>query len=80
MNTPEWEALRAFRQQVYTLFGCRRDALFEVLSAYERALTLDPNNTTAWLGKSTALHNLKRPAEALSAYEQALIPSLHQYL
>lgn len=33
MNTPEWEVLRAFRQQVYTLFGCRRDALFEMLDA-----------------------------------------------
>ena len=33
MNTPEWEALRAFRQQVYPLFGCGRDALFEALDA-----------------------------------------------
>lgn len=33
MNTPEWEGLRAFRDQVYKLFGCRRDALFEVLDA-----------------------------------------------
>jgi hypothetical protein len=33
MNTPEWEALRAFRHQVYTLFGCRRDGLFEALDA-----------------------------------------------
>jgi hypothetical protein len=33
MNTPEWEALRAFRHQVYMLFGCRRDALFETLDA-----------------------------------------------
>jgi hypothetical protein len=33
MNTPELEALRAFRHQVYPLFGCRRDALFETLDA-----------------------------------------------
>jgi hypothetical protein len=33
MNTPEIEGLRAFRQQVYTVFGCRRDALFEALDA-----------------------------------------------
>lgn len=33
MINTEWEALRAFRQQVYTLFGCRRDALFEALDA-----------------------------------------------
>ncbi|HEX6817098.1 MAG TPA: NF041680 family putative transposase [Ktedonobacterales bacterium] len=41
MNTPEMEALRAFRQQVYTLFGCRRDALFEALDAVLSAPTLE---------------------------------------
>lgn len=41
MNTPEREALRAFRQQVYTLFGCRRDALFETLDAVLSAPTLE---------------------------------------
>ena len=41
MNTPEWEALRAFRQQVYPLFGCRRDALFEILDAVLSAPTLE---------------------------------------
>src|SRR5215467_9501501 len=41
MNTPDWEALRAFRQQVYTLFGCRRDALFEALDAVLSASTLE---------------------------------------
>jgi DDE superfamily endonuclease len=41
MNTPEWEALRAFRQQVYPLFGCRRDALFETLDAVLSAPTLE---------------------------------------
>jgi hypothetical protein len=33
MNTPTYEALRAFRSQVYRSFGCRRDALFELLDA-----------------------------------------------
>jgi hypothetical protein len=33
MNTPDVEELRAFRHQVYTRFGCRRDALFELLDA-----------------------------------------------
>jgi hypothetical protein len=33
MNTPELEALRAFRSQVYRSCGCRRDALFELLDA-----------------------------------------------
>src|SRR5258706_11299233 len=41
MNTPEWEALRAFRDQVYPLFGCRRDALFEGLDAILSAPTLE---------------------------------------
>lgn len=41
MNTPELEALRAFRQQVYTLFGCRRDALFEILDAVLSAPSLE---------------------------------------
>jgi hypothetical protein len=41
MNTPEWEALRAFRQQVYTLFGCRRDALFETFDAVLSAPILE---------------------------------------
>jgi hypothetical protein len=41
MNTPDWEALRAFRHQVYTLFGCRRDALFETLDAVLSAPTLE---------------------------------------
>lgn len=41
MNTPEWEALRAFRHQVSTLFGCRRDALFELLDAVLSASSLE---------------------------------------
>jgi len=41
MNTPECEALRAFRQHVYTLFGCRRDALFEALDAVLTAPILE---------------------------------------
>ncbi len=41
MNTPAWEALRAFRHQVYPLFGCRRDALFEILDAVLSAPSLE---------------------------------------
>ena len=40
-TTTEWEELRDFRQQVYTLFGCRRDALFETLDAVLSAPTLE---------------------------------------
>jgi DDE superfamily endonuclease len=41
MNTPEMEALRAFRQQVYPLCGCRRDALLEALDAALGAPTIE---------------------------------------
>ena len=41
MHTTELEGLRAFRHQVYTVFGCRRDALFEVLDAVLTASTLE---------------------------------------
>src|SRR5689334_17986048 len=33
MNTTALERLRAFRQALYPPFGCRRDALFEILDA-----------------------------------------------
>jgi DDE superfamily endonuclease len=56
MNTPEGEALRAFRQQVYTSFGCRRDALFEALDSILSApiletpahLSLAPTGQRRW--------------------------------
>ena len=51
MNTPEWEALRAFRHQVYALCGCRRDALFEALDAVLSAPTLE---TPAHLSQAPA--------------------------
>ncbi len=41
MNTPELEALRAFRQQVYRHFGCRRDALFELVDALLAAPSIE---------------------------------------
>src|SRR5579859_6843723 len=41
MNTPEMEALRAFRHAIYTLLGCRRDALFEILDAVLSASSLE---------------------------------------
>jgi len=56
MNTPEMEALRAFRHAIYTLLGCRRDALFEILDAVLSAssletpahLSLAPNCQRGW--------------------------------
>ena len=41
MSTPEREELRAFRQHVDTLFGCRRDALFELVDAVLTAPALE---------------------------------------
>lgn len=41
MNSTELEALRAFRQQVYRTFGCRRDALFALLDALLSAPTIE---------------------------------------
>lgn len=41
MQTAELEGLRAFRHQVYTRFGCRRDALFELLDALLTAPTIE---------------------------------------
>src|SRR5262249_7996962 len=40
MNTPERQVPRAFPQHVNTLFGCRRDALFEALDAVLSAPTI----------------------------------------
>jgi hypothetical protein len=41
MHTPALEELRAFRHHVYPLFGCRRDALFELLDALLTAPTIE---------------------------------------
>ena len=64
MNRPEGEALRAFRRQVYTLFGCRRDALFELLDAVLTApilealayLSLAPSCRRGWGSLYAALN------------------------
>src|SRR4051794_31374398 len=56
MNTLALEELRAFRQHVYPLFGCRRDALFELLDAVLTApiietpahLSLAPSCQRGW--------------------------------
>jgi hypothetical protein len=53
MNMPELEALRAFRQHVYPLFGCRRDALFEALDA---VLSAPSRETSAHLSLAPHCH------------------------
>jgi predicted TPR repeat methyltransferase len=44
----------------------------DALAAYERALALDPDRSGAWLSRGEALEKLKRPAEAIESYRQAL--------
>src|SRR5258708_24843489 len=64
MSTPEREALRAFPQHVYTLFGCRRDALFELVDAVLTApvietpahLSLVPSCQRRWGRRYEALN------------------------
>ncbi|HEV2458405.1 MAG TPA: NF041680 family putative transposase [Ktedonobacterales bacterium] len=41
MQTLEWEELRAFRHQLYMRFGCRRDALFDLLDALLSAPSIE---------------------------------------
>jgi hypothetical protein len=56
MNTLDLEELRVFRQHVYPLFGCRRDALFDLLDALLTApsietpahLSLSPSCQRGW--------------------------------
>jgi hypothetical protein len=63
MNRTELEALRAFRQQVYRTFGCRRDALSALLDAILTApssetpahLSLAPSCQRGWSSCSDAL-------------------------
>lgn len=47
-------------------------AFEEALVAYERALVIDPQFTSALIGKGVALRNLKRYEEALVTYDRAL--------
>src|SRR5260370_33780826 len=75
MNTPDLEALRAFRQQVYTLCGCRRDALFELLDALLAASTIEtpahlslvPSCQRGWGSLYDALNAGTMDLEALEA-------------
>jgi DDE superfamily endonuclease len=75
MNTPDLAELRAFRQHVYPLCGCRRDALFELLDALVAAssietpahLSLVPSCQRGWGSLYEALNAGTRDLEALEA-------------
>ena len=44
----------------------------EALQAYEKALTLNPDDSDAWYNKGKTLDKLSRHEEALQAYDKAL--------
>ena len=76
MNTPALERLRAFRQAIYTTFGCRRDALVEILDALLTSpviehpvhLSLAPGFQRAWGSIDDALNaGRARPSDELWA-------------
>lgn len=46
--------------------------LVNALNAFETALTLNPQLDEAWIGKGTALYQLKRYEEAIHSFTQAL--------
>jgi hypothetical protein len=75
MNIPDWEELRAFRQQVDTWCGCRRDALVERLDALLAASSIEtpaqrslvPSCQRGWGSLDEALNAGTRDLEALAA-------------
>ncbi len=87
MNTPELEELRAFRHQVYRRFGCRRDALFELLDALLTAPTIEspahlslvPTCQRGWGSLYDALNagtmDLKRLEALVASYPLASAPA-----
>jgi tetratricopeptide (TPR) repeat protein len=53
--------------------GLRAQGRFaEALAAFERAITLEPEQAAYWYGKGAVLLDLQRPADALAAFERTL--------
>ena len=44
----------------------------EAISAYDKALEIQPDDAEAWNNKGNALSDLGRKGEAISAYDKAL--------
>jgi len=73
METNALERLRAFRQQIYTTLGCRRDALVELLNAllttsvieHPVHLSLAPGFQRTWGSIYTALNADTMPLSPL---------------
>ena len=52
----------------YAVAGKYQDAL----DAYNKALSIDPDDANTWIGKGSVLYNLARYQESLDAYNKAL--------
>ena len=60
---------------IYVDYGCALAAVgnsADALRWFEKAANVFPNHVAGWLFKGRALHDLKRPREALSALERAM--------
>ena len=89
METNALERLRAFRQQIYTTLGCRRDALVEMLDAlltssvieYPVHLSLAPGFQRTWGSIYDALNAGTMPLPQLEHWvaEQPLETSTAWY-
>jgi tetratricopeptide (TPR) repeat protein len=59
---------------------CAVEQYQAAIAAFDRALTLEPNNCQTWNYRGNALSALRRQAEALNCYDKAtaLQPTYHQ--
>lgn len=59
---------------------CATEQYHAAIAAFDRALSLEPNNCQTWNYRGNALSALQRQAEALTCYDKAtaLNPTYHQ--
>ena len=60
--------MRKVKKSIYQLM----DNKLKSLESFEKALAIDPNDTSAWYNKGLTLHRLERYQGALESYEKAL--------
>lgn len=51
---------------------CQRDRYLEAIAAYDKVLTIDPDNHQAWRNRGNCLYNLNQQAAAVEAFEKAI--------